>query len=100
MSAVSIDEPFAFSGAGTTLFGAAASTATYQDSGDDSNVSQEANVHFEPVVSLPEVTDLRTGEEDCDVLFCQRAKLYRFTDKQWKERGIGEMKLLRNRETG
>ena len=58
------------------------------------------NMYFEPVVSLPKVTDLRTGEEDCDVLFCQRARLYRLTDKQWKERGIGEMKLLRNRKTG
>ena len=96
------DDQFAFRGAGTTLFGGSANTSavTDQDSLDDGNLSQEANVHFEPVVTLPEVTDLKTGEEGCRVLFCQRARLYRFTDKQWKERGIGEMKLLRNNETG
>jgi len=33
------------------------------------------------------------------VTFCQRAKLFRFVDSQWKERGIGDMKILRHRET-
>ena len=44
---------------------------------------------------------MKTGEEDEDVLFCERAKLYRFdpSNNQMKERGIGEMKILQHRTT-
>lgn len=43
----------------------------------------------------------KTGEEDEDVLFCRRAKMFRFdTDKrEWKERGLGFVKLLMHRES-
>ena len=44
-----------------------------------------------PRLKLDEV-EVKTGEEDDDVLFTSRAKLYRWHDKQWKERGLGEMK--------
>ena len=49
-------------------------------------------------VNLPEVP-LVTGEEDDEVLAKFRTKLYRFTDKQWKERGIGELKISQNKNT-
>ncbi|KAM7302318.1 E3 SUMO-protein ligase RanBP2-like [Ixodes scapularis] len=60
------------------------------------------NVEFEPVVPLPELVEAKTGEEDEEVLFCQRAKLYRYDGetKQWKERGVGQLKILRHGETG
>ena len=43
-----------------------------------------------------------TGEEDEERVFCHRAKLFRFDvpTKQWKERGIGEMKLLKHQAKG
>lgn len=43
---------------------------------------------------------VKTGEEDEEVLYSQRAKLFRHTDNQWKERGVGDIKLLRHRQTG
>lgn len=59
------------------------------------------SAEFEPVVSLPELVEVKTGEEDEEVLFCERAKLFRFDaeTKQWKERGIGQLKILRHPET-
>lgn len=40
------------------------------------------------------------GEEDWLPLFCHRAKLYRFDAGQWKERGIGEMKIMQHKDKG
>ena len=47
---------------------------------------------------LPEVKKV-TGEELEECIFKARCKLYRFRDDQWKERGTGNGKLLRNKET-
>ena len=74
---------------------------------DEQNVSHDSSVHepdihFDPIVTLPEAVDIHSGEENEDALFTERAKLYRFDSslKQWKERGIGEMKILVNRDAG
>ena len=40
-----------------------------------------------------------TGEEKEECIFRVRCKLYRIRDEQWKERGTGNGKLLRNKET-
>lgn len=55
---------------------------------------------FKPIVPLPAEVKVTTGEEDEKVIFSSRAKLFRFVDKQWKERGLGEMKLLKHNVTG
>ena len=39
---------------------------------------------------------LVAGEEEWTPLFTQRAKEYRFDSGQWKERGIGEMKIMKH----
>ena len=51
---------------------------------------------------LPTNYTHQTGEENEETMFCSRAKLYRF-DKgtsQWKERGIGEIKILKQKNEG
>ena len=56
--------------------------------------------HF--VLYSLKLVDIKTGEEDEDVMYKQRARLYRYAKELsvWKERGIGDLKLMRHRETG
>ncbi|XP_036613727.1 ran-specific GTPase-activating protein isoform X1 [Trichosurus vulpecula] len=66
---------------------------------DDSNHDPQ----FEPIVSLPE-QEIKTLEEDEEELFKMRAKLFRFASEndlpEWKERGTGDVKLLKHKEKG
>ncbi len=55
---------------------------------------------FEPVVKLTQFVQVETAEEDEDVTFKTRAKAYRFDAGEWKERGTGDLKVLRHREKG
>jgi Ran-binding protein 1 len=68
---------------------------------------EEATAVFKALVTLDEV-DVSTGEEGEDTIFQLRGKLYRYTEtlldkgsgkKQWIERGVGEIKLLKNRDS-
>lgn len=45
---------------------------------------------------LPDTIVVSTGEEDEEALFNERAKLFRYdsNNKEWKERGVGQMKIL------
>ncbi|XP_047524624.1 ran-specific GTPase-activating protein-like isoform X2 [Pieris napi] len=60
--------------------------------------SPEHDPHFEPVLSLP-LVDIQTNEEDEEELAKIRARLYRYdtADHEWKERGTGDIKLLRHK---
>ena len=94
-------------------------TRTESEDHDDSNYEPDA--HFEPVVPLPDLVEVQTGEEGEEVrysvyskshiricfvlfkiLFKERAKLFRFfaETKEFKERGLGDLKVLKHRETG
>ncbi|CAG0906267.1 unnamed protein product, partial [Cyprideis torosa] len=53
----------------------------------------------QPVIPLPELVEVRTGEEEEETLYSQRAKLYRRVDKEFKERGTGDIKIQLNTET-
>ena len=78
----------------------AATTAITESKKESDEPEQNENEpYFEPIVKLDEV-EVKTGEEDDEVLFVSRAKLYRFVGDEWKERGLGDMKLLRNGATG
>ncbi|XP_077231072.1 ran-binding protein 1 homolog b-like [Tasmannia lanceolata] len=64
--------------------------------GDD----EDTGAQIAPIVKLEEVA-VTTGEEEEDALIDLKSKLYRF-DKdgnQWKERGVGTVKLLKHKET-
>jgi len=53
-----------------------------------------------PSVTIELKSALATGEEDEREVYCQRSKLYRWRDgESWKERGLGEAKLLQNKES-
>ncbi|XP_059169500.1 E3 SUMO-protein ligase RanBP2-like isoform X2 [Physella acuta] len=91
--------PFKFAGAGQKLFGVGTTGKEAADDGDDGGtVAPSEDIHFEPVIPLPDLVEVKTGEEDWKVLFCQRAKLYKFDEglNQWKERGIGDLKIMQH----
>ncbi|XP_077094513.1 E3 SUMO-protein ligase RanBP2-like isoform X2 [Siphateles boraxobius] len=48
------------------------------------------------ILSLPEQVEVKSGEEDEEILFKERTKLYRWDCElnQWKERGVGDIKIL------
>ena len=64
--------------------------------------TRASKLHFKPVIPLPDEIKVVTGEEGLEVLFSERAKLYRFDadSGQWKERGVGDVKLLRHPKSG
>lgn len=60
---------------------------------------EDCSKEYAPVVQLAEV-ETKTGEEDEDVLFKIRAKLFRFSKElgEWKERGTGDVRILKHKE--
>ena len=96
------DKSPGFVGAESQLFAARKTDDNDDDDDDDTAGDHHDGPHFEPIIPLPDNIDVKTVEENEEVMFCHRAKLYRFVaeDKQWKERGVGDIKLLRNNLTG
>ncbi|KAI3468096.1 hypothetical protein Pfo_024759 [Paulownia fortunei] len=62
---------------------------------------EDTGAQVAPIVKLQEVA-VTTGEENEEVLLDLKAKLYRFDKEgnQWKERGVGTVKLLKHKESG
>ncbi|XP_035960097.1 ran-specific GTPase-activating protein isoform X4 [Halichoerus grypus] len=83
----------------TTCFDTHEDHDTSTENADESNHDPQ----FEPIVSLPE-QEIKTLEEDEEELFKMRAKLFRFASEndlpEWKERGTGDVKLLKHKEKG
>ena len=80
-------EGFSFDGAGASVFGSAkATTPSKPAGGEDSAVAAQAgettedadhDPHFEPIIPLPELVNVTTGEEEEEIVFKHRAKVYR-----------------------
>lgn len=71
-----------------------------EDGGDDAAAEEECGAEFKPVVQLDEV-EVSTGEEEEENLFDYKSKLYRYDNEssEWKERGVGQAKLLKHKES-
>ncbi|XP_069350852.1 ranBP2-like and GRIP domain-containing protein 4 isoform X2 [Eulemur rufifrons] len=100
------DDMFTFHGPGKSIFGTPtpelANKNHETDGGSAHGDDEDDGPHFEPVVPLPDKIEVKTGEEDEEEFFCNRAKLFRFDgeSKEWKERGIGNVKILRHKTSG
>ncbi|KAL7815674.1 hypothetical protein V8C26DRAFT_402362 [Trichoderma gracile] len=79
---------------------------------EEDEAPESEDVHFEPVVKLTEKVEVKTNEESEEQLFKMRAKLFKFVKAakkegeeapaaagEWKERGTGDVRLLKHKET-
>uniref|UniRef100_A0A8R1ECN7 RanBD1 domain-containing protein n=1 Tax=Caenorhabditis japonica TaxID=281687 RepID=A0A8R1ECN7_CAEJA len=89
----------------TSVFGSktsipSASTAQKDEEDEGEDGEYEPEVNFAPVIPLPDLVEVRTGEEDEEVVFSARCKLYKyFADLQEnKERGVGDIKVLKSND--
>ncbi|EGR28110.1 ran binding protein 1, putative [Ichthyophthirius multifiliis] len=71
---------------------------THEDVDENYDPEAECAGDFKPVQELPEVAVV-TGEENEDVHDKFRVKLYRWRENELKERGAGDLKFLKNKET-
>ncbi|KAI9831345.1 MAG: hypothetical protein M1819_005119 [Sarea resinae] len=69
---------------------------------EDEEAPESPEVEFKPVVHLTEKVDTKTNEELEEQTFKMRAKLFRFDreSREWKERGTGDVRLLKHKENG
>jgi Ran-binding protein 1 len=76
--------------------------ATKAEEEDAAPEGEEPDVHFEPVVRLTEKVETKTNEELEEQTFKMRAKLFKFDreSREWKERGTGDVRLLKHKENG
>jgi len=83
------------------------------DEGADTVVGGESEeptgADYVPIVKLNKLAEVITHEEDEDIAYCQRVKLNEFGEtllnkgtgiKEWKEKGIGELKILKHKTSG
>ena len=102
-SSASLLSPSASTSASASSEAGGGGGASEEGAGDGAEVApeEESTAQYAPVVKLQEVA-VTTGEEDEEPLYTQRAALYRFDAavSEWKERGKGDVKLLKSKSSG
>jgi Ran-binding protein 1 len=81
---------------------AAAAAASKEGGEEQEEVPESEDVHFEPVIHLTEKVETKTNEEMEEQVFKMRAKLFKYVSesREWKERGTGDVRLLKHRDNG
>jgi len=106
---------FSFTPAATFGAGAASKDDDDEDGeegegdGEGADADETHAGEFAAIVSLPKI-EVKSMEEDEDVMFRMRAKLYVFVKEDvyggeerknwWRERGLGDIKILKHKHTG
>jgi len=90
---------FVFQPSGASAEGES-NTAELTDEQAKEEAEREADVYFEPVCRL-ETVKTSNNEENEDAIFRIRCKVFRFDtkEKEWKERGVGEVRFMEHKET-
>ncbi|CAH0015826.1 unnamed protein product [Clonostachys rhizophaga] len=80
------------------------SAKAQREAKEEDQAPESEDVHFEPVIKLTEKVETKTNEESEEQLFKMRAKLFKFVNVkeggEWKERGTGDVRLLKHKENG
>jgi len=81
---------------------AKAQKAAAAEENPEDEAPESEDVHFEPVIRLTEKVEVKTNEELEEQTFKMRAKLFKFVKEanEWKERGTGDVRLLKHKENG
>jgi len=81
---------------------AAAGPKDAEDDDDGDLVEEEVTIvpGWTPSVTMEVKDNIETGEETEEKLYEQRSKLYRWKGGEWKERGLGNSRLMKDKATG
>lgn len=92
---------FSFQSPLSTFKASGAELNKSRNSATDESYTEEQDPipEFQPIIPLPDKIEEFTGEENDTILFERRAKLYKYVEKEWKEKGVGILKILRNNDT-
>ena len=85
-----------------SAFASSSTTKPEEEKEEGEDVERECTKEFTPVVKLEIIESSETkttGEENENILFEAKTKAYRFLEGEWKERGLGPMKILEHKAT-
>lgn len=69
----------------------------HEDNEEYFNPEEEVGITGSDKVSDLPKEIVKSGEENEELIFKMRGRLYRWRDNEWKERGTGDIKLLRHK---